>query len=101
MDRRIEGSPVGRASRRRTIAVWARGIGSRLLTFDAILGENADGGHAVTARPDSRAGDLPPTFDDRIAERDWDALEAELDTYGAALLEGLLTPDECLAIASL
>jgi hypothetical protein len=55
----------------------------------------------MTARPDSRAGDLPLTFDERIAERDWSAMEAELDTYGAAVLEGLLTPEECLAIASL
>jgi hypothetical protein len=40
-------------------------------------------------------------LDDRVTERDWSALEVELDTYGAAVLEGLLTPEECLAIASL
>jgi hypothetical protein len=53
------------------------------------------------ARPDSPEGSNPLALGDRVAERDWSALEADLDTYGAAILQGLLTRDECLAIASL
>jgi hypothetical protein len=41
------------------------------------------------------------TADTRIAGHDWTALTADLDRSGAAVLEGLLTPDECAAIAAL
>jgi hypothetical protein len=39
--------------------------------------------------------------DARIAGHDWTALTADLDSTGAAVIEGLLTPGECAAIAAL
>jgi hypothetical protein len=41
------------------------------------------------------------TADARISGYDWAALTAELDGTGAAILPGLLTPDECAALAAL
>jgi uncharacterized protein len=37
----------------------------------------------------------------RLASRDWQAFEAELDHEGVAVLPGLLAPDECEALAAL
>jgi hypothetical protein len=37
----------------------------------------------------------------RIADIDWTHVEAELSGYGAAILDKLLTPEECRAIAAL
>lgn len=37
----------------------------------------------------------------RVAAYDWKALARELDAYGCAVLPGLLSPDECRAIAAL
>ena len=37
----------------------------------------------------------------RIANHDWDALSRELDGYGCAVIESLLTPGECEHIAAL
>jgi hypothetical protein len=37
----------------------------------------------------------------RVAGYDWTALAGELDDAGAAILEGLLTPDECASLAAL
>ena len=38
---------------------------------------------------------------DRLARFDWAGIERELDAQGSAMLGGLLTPDECAAIAGL
>jgi hypothetical protein len=38
---------------------------------------------------------------ERVAATDWEALTAELDTYGSALTGPLLTPEECRRIAGL
>ena len=35
----------------------------------------------------------------RVAGYDWDALAGELDGYGCAVLEKLLSPEECRQIA--
>jgi hypothetical protein len=39
--------------------------------------------------------------DRRIDKYDWDALASELDSHGCAVIEKLLTPQECLQIAGL
>ena len=39
--------------------------------------------------------------DDRLASIDWHSLEAELNETGAAILKGLLTPEECRETAAL
>ena len=39
--------------------------------------------------------------DARVAACDWEAIEAELDGYGCAVLPRLLAPEECRAIAAL
>jgi hypothetical protein len=38
---------------------------------------------------------------DRVAALDWNKLTEQLDGFGNAAIEGLLTPDECLAVSSL
>lgn len=43
----------------------------------------------------------PVAADDRVEDRDWAALAAELSGQGSAVLEGLLSPEECRALASL
>jgi hypothetical protein len=40
-------------------------------------------------------------FARRVAAADWDAVAAEVDDYGCALLPRLLTPEECAEIAAL
>ena len=55
----------------------------------------------MNARHPRMTGDRPPDDARRVSGRDWRALEAELDAHGAAVLAGLLTREECLAIASL
>jgi len=42
-----------------------------------------------------------PRAEGRVAACDWSQLAAELDGHGCAVLEGLLAPDECRAIAAL
>jgi uncharacterized protein len=42
-----------------------------------------------------------PSAEARIGEYDWNALAAELDSHGAAVLQRLLAPDECRQIAAL
>ena len=42
-----------------------------------------------------------PTGEGRLASFDWSQVERDLDTQGSALLPGLLTPEECAAIAGL
>jgi uncharacterized protein len=37
----------------------------------------------------------------RIARYDWTAIASELDSFGAAVMEKLLSPEECREIASL
>ncbi len=39
--------------------------------------------------------------EDRIGAYDWEQLSTDLDGFGCAVLEKLLTPDECAAIAAL
>ena len=43
----------------------------------------------------------PPSLPTRIANQNWPALEVELDARGCAILPGLLTRDECEAMAAL
>jgi hypothetical protein len=50
------------------------------------------------ARPAAAAAPSPA---DRVALIDWDVVAAELSHQGAAVLEQLLTPEECREIASL
>jgi len=38
---------------------------------------------------------------DRVAALDWTKLSEQLDGFGNAVIEGLLTPDECRAVSSL
>ena len=38
---------------------------------------------------------------DRVAALDWTKLNEQLDGFGNAVIEGLLTPDECRAVSSL
>jgi len=40
-------------------------------------------------------------FDERVAALDWASVESELDEQGHALLNGLLTAEECREVASL
>lgn len=39
--------------------------------------------------------------DERVAAYDWKALGADLDAYGCAVLEKLISPEECKAVADL
>src|SRR5262249_41725552 len=59
-----------------------------------------DGGVNTSARRQPRAdgADSPAA---RIAAIDWDRVVADLDEQGAAVLNKLLTPDECQAVAAL
>jgi hypothetical protein len=41
------------------------------------------------------------TVRDRVAGLDWPQVERDLDAYGNAILEGLLTPEECATLAGL
>lgn len=43
----------------------------------------------------------PGAGEGRLASFDWRQVESDLDAQGSALLPGLLTPEECAAIASL
>ena len=43
----------------------------------------------------------PAAGEGRLASFDWRQVESDLDAQGSALLPGLLTPDECAAIAGL
>jgi hypothetical protein len=47
--------------------------------------------------------DRPPSNDaaSRVGDLDWKRLRAELDAEGSAILEGLLSPEECRALAAL
>lgn len=49
------------------------------------------------------AHDIKPSASpmERVASYDWNALAADLDSFGAAVMEGLLTPGECHALAGL
>lgn len=43
----------------------------------------------------------PVSGADRVAAYDWQGLARELDNYGCAVIEGLLSPEECREIAGL
>jgi uncharacterized protein len=45
--------------------------------------------------------DAADAIDPRVAAIDWDALAVDLDARGNAVIESLLAPDECTALASL
>jgi hypothetical protein len=49
----------------------------------------------MAAKPDSR------TAEARVGRYDWNALSTELSGYGCAVVEKLLTPEECAQIAAL
>ena len=53
---------------------------------------------ALKRKPDRTAGDSPEA---RVAAIDWARVAADLDASGVAPLEGLLTADECAALAAL
>jgi uncharacterized protein len=38
---------------------------------------------------------------ERVASYDWDAVGADLNAFGCAVLRNLLTPDECRSLAAL
>lgn len=40
-------------------------------------------------------------IDARLARIDWPAFQVEMDSFGCAILPGLLTPDECAGLAAL
>jgi hypothetical protein len=40
-----------------------------------------------------------PSIDERVAALDWPAIISNLDDYGCATTEPLLTPEECTALA--
>ena len=42
---------------------------------------------------------LPVSLTRRITSRDWPVLAGDLDKHGAAIIDGLLKPDECAALA--
>jgi hypothetical protein len=44
---------------------------------------------------------LLPSAQPRVGRYDWKALETELDSHGDAVMEKLLSPEECAAIAAL
>src|ERR1051325_9373671 len=41
------------------------------------------------------------SLEPRIAQYDWNAVAASLNAYGCAVLDGLLTPNECQSAAAL
>lgn len=43
----------------------------------------------------------PDMSADRLAALDWARIGADLDAHGCAVIKGVLTPDECAAVASL
>lgn len=47
------------------------------------------------------AGPFAESAETRVGNYDWDALAAELGGYSCAIMENLLTPDECAEIAAL
>jgi len=52
----------------------------------------------------SKAAPAPPAVraaETRVSQYDWEALSQDLDGYGCAVLEKLLSPDECHRIAGL
>ena len=49
----------------------------------------------------SAAALQPQAGEGRLASFDWRQVERDLDAQGSALLSGLLTPEECAAIAGL
>jgi hypothetical protein len=53
----------------------------------------------TAAQPKTRA--TAPSAAERVAGYDWTSLAAELDGSGAAVLKGLLSPQECREIAAL
>jgi uncharacterized protein len=47
------------------------------------------------------AHDTIRSAEQRVGRYDWEALQSELDCHGSAVMEKLLTPEECAEIASL
>jgi uncharacterized protein len=54
----------------------------------------------VATRAQTKTSSAAPA-ESRVAGYDWQKLSAELDGHGCAVLEGLLSPDECREIAAL
>ena len=42
---------------------------------------------------------LPSSLTKRVTGRDWSAIAGDLDKHGAAIIDRLLTPDECVKLA--
>src|ERR1700752_1198276 len=60
------------------------------------------GGSAMNALARNLAGKaVTANAEERLGGYDWEGLGADLDSFGCAVLERLLTPDECAAIAAL
>ena len=49
----------------------------------------------------TRAAPIVRSAEERVGRYDWPALATDLTSYGCAVMEKLLTPDECAAIAAL
>ena len=52
-------------------------------------------------RATARHIDRPPTVAARVEAIDWAQMTADLDAQGCAVLKGLLSPEECAALAAL
>jgi uncharacterized protein len=57
--------------------------------------------NGATKKEFSEFGSAALSAQERIGACNWDRLSADLDTYGCAVIEGLLTPRECAGIAGL
>lgn len=44
---------------------------------------------------------LPPTIEDRVAALDWPRVTRDLDVQGSAVIQNLLSPEECRAVSGL
>ncbi|TMJ39687.1 MAG: proline hydroxylase, partial [Alphaproteobacteria bacterium] len=42
---------------------------------------------------------LPSSLTKRVTGRDWSAIAGDLDKHGAAIIDRLLNPDECVKLA--
>src|SRR5690606_34445741 len=62
-------------------------------------GAAREGGAGMNAAP--RPAETVDAAETRVGRYDWQRLAADLDGYGNAVLEGLLTAEECLGITAL
>ena len=66
------------------------------------IGQRATEAREQTARAtDVQVAASRESIESRVRGYDWNEIASQLDSFGWALLEGILTPEECRAIASL